>query len=211
MTRVQETLSNRIYKHIKDAIIKNEIKPKEKIPEKKIAGLFNSSTTPVREAILRLTAEGYLEMSSNRRAVVRETTIDEWFDIQEALLLLDTYACTQAIKTMTSEDMQILKNKTEEMAKYCKKNNINKYLELNYEIHEYIFRFLKNRYLHSLLDRVWEEYKKNFHKILISQYYTQIMHLNKFNKLHKELIKAFETKNISLLKRVLKNHWIIFP
>ncbi len=206
-----ETLSSRVYQYIKDAIVKNKIKPKERIPEKEIAHLFKSSTTPVREAILRLSAEGYIEISPNRYAVVRETSFEEYLDLQEALILLDTYACMQAIRVMGREDIQRLKDRTAEMGKYCRKETVNKFLEINYDIHDSIFLTIKNKYLYSLATRVWEEYKQSFHKSLQSQYVVHSQYFKRFFKLHKELIRAIEAKDIPRLRRVIKNHWVTFP
>ncbi len=206
-----ETLSSRIYQYIKDAIVKNKIKPKARIPEKEIANLFKSSTTPVREAILRLAAEGYIEMSPNRYAVVREISFEEYLDLQEALILLDTYACMQASRDMGHEDIQRLKDKTAEMGKYCSKETVNKFLEINYEIHDSILLTIRNKYLCSLATRVWEEYKQIFHRVLRSQYVIHSEYFKRFLKLHKELIKAIEAKDIPRLRRVIKNHWVTFP
>jgi len=211
MKKKSDTLANRIYNYIKKAIIKNEIKPNQKIPEKKIASLFNSSITPVREAILRLAAEGFIEMSPNRSPVVKETTIEDYLELQEALLLLDNYACTLAMREITQKDTQRLRDMTIEMGKYCNKDSIDKYLEINYKIHQLIFSFVKNKYLYPLLIRLWDEYKKNFHKVLQSQYFIHSEYFNRFYKLHKELLKSIETKDISLMKNIIKKHWVMFP
>lgn len=52
----------RPFKLLKNSIIKGEIKPNQRIQERKVASLFNISPTPVREAIKRLAGEGLIRI-----------------------------------------------------------------------------------------------------------------------------------------------------
>ena len=60
-----ETLSQSIYNCLKKAILENKIKANQKINEKEIADGFKVSRTPVREALVRLEAEGFTKITSH--------------------------------------------------------------------------------------------------------------------------------------------------
>ena len=72
---IKKNLSAEAYEHIKQMILHLEIKPGEKIPEEKIAGQLGSSRTPIREALRKLSAEGYSAscMVCSRPAAQRRT------------------------------------------------------------------------------------------------------------------------------------------
>ncbi len=55
-----KTLSESVYNNLRTGIINNELKAGQRIYEKEIAKLYGVSTTPVREAFLKLNAEGYI-------------------------------------------------------------------------------------------------------------------------------------------------------
>ena len=55
------TLSERIYLHLKDSIIKGKIKSNQVILEKEIAESFGVSITPVRGALRQLAGEGLIQ------------------------------------------------------------------------------------------------------------------------------------------------------
>ncbi len=55
------SLKDHVYNYISQAINEGRLKPNEKINEKMIMEDLNISRTPVREAFLELSVEGYLE------------------------------------------------------------------------------------------------------------------------------------------------------
>jgi len=55
------TLSERIYLHLKDPIIKGKIKSNQIILETEVAESFGVSITPGREALRRLAGEGLIQ------------------------------------------------------------------------------------------------------------------------------------------------------
>ena len=91
------TLSDKIYNYLKESIIKNKIKPNQRIQEKEIAVQFDSSTTPVREAVRRLSAEGFIAITPYRYAVVREISSKELEEMYEVITILDYYALRAAL------------------------------------------------------------------------------------------------------------------
>ena len=91
------TMSEFIYQTIKNAILNNELKSNEWINEVKIAENYSVSRTPVREAVRRLAAEGYVVIDSHKKAKVREITFDEVKEIYKVFSILDTGAVDYAM------------------------------------------------------------------------------------------------------------------
>jgi DNA-binding GntR family transcriptional regulator len=75
--QVPQTLSETIFQSLKKAVIDGDIKPGQRLQEKEIAALFNTSATPVREAFFRLAAEKYLVINARKEVLVQDTTKEE--------------------------------------------------------------------------------------------------------------------------------------
>ena len=67
---IAPSASEVIAKHLRDAIISGQFAEDEPIRQDDIAGLFNVSKIPVREALKRLEAEGLVMFQRNKGAVV---------------------------------------------------------------------------------------------------------------------------------------------
>jgi DNA-binding GntR family transcriptional regulator len=70
-----QTLRERIYLHLREAITNGMILPGERIIEKKIAEELKVSITPVREALLQLNVEGFVEIKTHRNVVVKQISL----------------------------------------------------------------------------------------------------------------------------------------
>jgi len=80
------------YERIRTAIVEGEYPPGQRLIEQKIAEQYDLSRTPVREAIRRLEAEGFVVSERNRGAAVRGVSLDEVLDLYELRARLESYA-----------------------------------------------------------------------------------------------------------------------
>ena len=87
-----ESASERAYRWTKERISDGALPGGELVSEGDVADQLGISRTPVREAFLRLSAEGLLRLYPKRGAVVLAVTPDEVRDVIEARLLLETWA-----------------------------------------------------------------------------------------------------------------------
>lgn len=86
--RKEQNLSSSVYEAIKDRIISGEFMPGSILMERTIAEDFGVSRTPVREALKRLSQEGWVDWEERRRAVVSRITIAkimELFTLREMI------------------------------------------------------------------------------------------------------------------------------
>jgi len=96
-----------IFEYLRSVILKKRLLPGQKMVEREIAEHFQVSRTPVREALQRLEAEGFLERKG-KSYLIRNVTDDE---INEAYLLrevLEPLMVRNAIKHLTEEEKQAL-------------------------------------------------------------------------------------------------------
>jgi DNA-binding GntR family transcriptional regulator len=77
---------------IKEAILSGRIAAGEELVERNLAEAFGVSTTPVREALIKLMGTGIVESDAYRVMRVRVPDIDSVRSIYEVRLLLETWA-----------------------------------------------------------------------------------------------------------------------
>lgn len=202
-----QPLSDRIHDYLREAIIKNELKPRNIIREKDIAVVFNSSTTPVREAIKRLASEGFVEVYPYRHATVSEITYKEYEEISEVMYVLDSYAHKFIIHELTEKDHQELREMTLELEKYCTIDTLDKYLEINAAIHIYVWEFLKNEFLYATIRQAFDKFLHSHRHILYTQWTRNDSSLKKSLRLHKKITEALIERDTSHISSIIKKHW----
>jgi DNA-binding GntR family transcriptional regulator len=204
-----QPLSNRIHDYLREAIIKNELKPKNIIREKDIAVVFNSSTTPVREAIKRLASEGFVEVNPYRHATVSEITYKEYEEISEVMYVLDSYAHKVVLHELTEKDHQELRGMTLELEKFCTVDTLDKYLEINAAIHIYIWKILENEFLYSTIRQAFDKFLHSHRHILYTQWTRNDSSLKKSLRLHKKITEALIERDTSHISGIIKKHWYL--
>jgi DNA-binding GntR family transcriptional regulator len=155
---VPKTLGQVIYNHIRDGIINNKFKANQKINDKEIAALFHVSTTPVREAVLRLGAEGFLNLNSHREAIVKPISYQEAREILHLLVLLDSYAVKVALPEITHGDVVDLESIFEDLRTARQENRTADYVGLITSFHRRIWACAPNTFLRSMLLNIQDQY-----------------------------------------------------
>lgn len=84
--------AQRVYDHTKNAILDGRVQGGELITEGEVAGDLAVSRTPVREAFLRLEAEGWMRLYPKRGALVTPVPDGEREEIRDARVLTECHA-----------------------------------------------------------------------------------------------------------------------
>ena len=137
-------LESRAYSELKSAIVTLVYPPGAQVVEDVVAKQLNMSRSPVRIAIKRLQAEGFLEQRSNKRIYValinNKRTLDALY-IREAL---EGMSARLAAKNATDEDKIHLKSMLSDMEELLQQNNIYELYRMGFDLHKKIFYISKN-------------------------------------------------------------------
>ncbi len=90
--------ADRVYEHVRHGILHRRYADNELLAEGAIAAETGVSRTPVREALLRLEAQGMIRLLPKRGALVLPVTAQEWRDVLDTRLLVEAH-CTRAVIT----------------------------------------------------------------------------------------------------------------
>ena len=200
-----ETLGQSIYHCLKKAIIENKIEPNQKINEKEIADSFKVSRTPVREALVRLEAEGFTKIISHREVVVQEVSYADLVDIFQVIGILDSLAVTLVVDKIESKEFTKLENMTTKLEHYYDQKEVEKFIDMNYVIHDRIWDHLNNIYLQKALRHCLAHIQRCYYALSSAFQKKEI--LGGSMKAHKDILEALNKKDKKTLKYINQEHW----
>jgi DNA-binding GntR family transcriptional regulator len=99
------TLSEKAYFILKNRILRGELRAGESLPEGLLSETLKVSRTPLRRALTRLMAEGYLVKGKDRTLRVPEISADEISETMEARRVLETAAVYRAAEHACKEEI----------------------------------------------------------------------------------------------------------
>jgi len=94
---------------LRRAVLNGELAGGTRLVQAEIASSLNVSTTPVREALRDLAAEGLIDFDPHRGAIVQEKTPDELVEIYSIRRVLEPLAMRQAAGNMTKQQLEELR------------------------------------------------------------------------------------------------------
>ena len=115
-----------VFKTLREAIIKGDLAPNERLMEIKLANMLGVSRTPVREAIRKLELEGLVIMNARRGAVVAPITKEDLIDVLDIRRAMERLGVELACQKITKEEIALLKKKNTEIEKAVEENDAQK-------------------------------------------------------------------------------------
>ena len=143
-----------VFNTLRNAILKGELEPGEKLMEKKLSEKLGVSRTPIREAIRKLELEGLVVMTPRKSAEVASITEEDLTDVLEVRRVLETLAIDLACKNITNEILSELEANLVRFNAAVKKNDITEIATTDVEFHEAIYKSTGNRRLIQILNNL---------------------------------------------------------
>ena len=97
-----------VFNTLRQAILRGELKPGERLMEIQLANKLGVSRTPIREAIRKLELEGLVLMIPRKGAEVAEITEKNMRDVLEVRKALEELAVQLACDKITQEELEEL-------------------------------------------------------------------------------------------------------
>jgi DNA-binding GntR family transcriptional regulator len=142
--------ADRVYTHAKAAILARRFTPHELLTEGELADAVGVSRTPVREALLRLQAEGLLRLVPKRGALILPVTPAEVADVLETRRIVEAFAVRKAIAVAGPELIVQLEGRLERMRVAVRTRDARGYVEADRDFHAEIVAATNNAILISL-------------------------------------------------------------
>ena len=134
------SIRERVYRHLKDEILNNRIPESATLVENILAKQMEISRTPVREALHFLEKEGLIDLIPRVGYRVRQIDQDELKEICEIRISLETLAARRAIKRMSPDEIQAIRENLNNSDMILIKGDLSSFIDLDAEFHELLGR-----------------------------------------------------------------------
>ena len=181
-----------VFKTLRQAILKGELEPGERLMEIQLAERLGVSRTPIREAIRKLELEGLVIMIPRKGAEVADITEKSLRDVLEVRKALEELAVQLACEKITQEELEELEKAGENFKKVLKRSkDITEVAEADVRFHDVIYMATDNQKLIHLLNKLREqmyryrvEYLKNpdVHEQLTQEHEEIVYHIKRREK-----------------------------
>lgn len=145
------SLSDMVYKHLRDGIIEGRYKTGDCLVEIKIGEELGVSRTPVREALKQLELEDLVTALPNRGVLVKGFMPEDYRDAYTIRHLLEGQAAFWAAERISDEQLNRLAETLELMDLYTRKNQAEHLARLDTVFHEIIYEASNSRTLKHVL------------------------------------------------------------
>ncbi len=205
-----KSLKDIVYDYIAEKINDGSLTRDKRIDEQLICKELKISRTPVREALIQLTTEGYLENLPRRGFIVRGVDEKKAMDLYIIIGRLDGLAAVLAMDYITDKEITMMNILVTSMDQAIESNAPDIYYKLQIDFHNIYINLCKNEELIRLLNQL----RKNF----IRQRYSDEEEgkgkadisalLRRINGEHKVMVEIFQRKDKNEIERYIRDvHW----
>jgi DNA-binding GntR family transcriptional regulator len=145
------TTVEQMVRAIADMIVTGVILPGEKLDEISLAGRFDVSRTPVREALRELVAMGLVDREPNRSATVANVTEAYLHSMFEAMAELEAICARLSAERMTVDERRTLEAEHRASARLVHAGAEEDYAAHNTEFHTRLYRGAHNDHIFELV------------------------------------------------------------
>ncbi|MCW2869656.1 GntR family transcriptional regulator [Actinacidiphila oryziradicis] len=145
--------AERVYTHVKEAVLDRRYEGGTLLNEGELAEAVGVSRTPVREALLRLEAEGLLKLYPKKGALVLPVSAQEIADVVETRLLVELHAVNKVVPA-PARLIARLEELLEEQRGHQAAGDLAAFAQADRSFHAEIVRASGNRILAHLYDQL---------------------------------------------------------
>lgn len=192
-----------VYEKLRNEIVELKLAPGSPVDELHLAERFSLSRTPIREALVRLAAEGLITTLPNRATIVSNIdylNLPHFFD---ALTLMYRATTRLAAANHEGDDIALIRAAQGAFANAVAARDALGMIAANRDFHLEIARAGRNRYYADLFRQLLDEgrrilrlYYSSFHDVLPPEYVDE----------HEKMIAAIAARDVAAADRLAGEH-----
>lgn len=188
-----------VFKTLRQAILRGELKPGERLMEIHLANRLGVSRTPIREAIRKLELEGLVVMVPRRGAQVACITEKSLKDVLEVRRALDALSIELACDRITGDEKIELKNARDSFIAATKTKDATVIATADVKFHDIIIAAAGNDKLSGLINNLAEQmYRYRFEYIKDETQHDKI--IAEHNEIYESIIAHDKQKAAQAVK-----------
>ena len=190
-----------VFQTLREAILRGNIKPGERLMEIQLSQQLGVSRTPVREAIRMLELEGLVNMTPRKGAAVAAISEKSLRDVLEVRCALEELSVRLACERMSWEQFEQLRASNVKFAQVAEGEDITEIAKSDEAFHDIIYYSTDNDKLILLLNQLREQmYRYRIEHIKIKERRSMLI------REHQEIIDALRERDSQTAVLVMRRH-----
>lgn len=196
------SLREQVYRYLRSMIQTGELLPGSSIKLDRLGKELGISKTPLKEAIIKLECEGFVEIIPRRGILVKKLTFQEIRDYYEILGSLESTVVWSVFEQLGAEQIEAMRRSNLDQEKALAANDYDRYYQLNLDFHDIFLKLSPNltlrRYIMPMKQRLYDfprrKYWKEWEQINLEE--------------HRKFIRCIETRDRAGATAIIKDeHW----
>lgn len=187
---------------LRDWIVEGKLRPSQKLRDKELAEQLGVSRTPIREALLRLEGEGFVQTKPNCSTIVCPIDFHNTLNLYSLVWTLENLALRQAFECITSAHIDLMSKANERLLQAIGSNDSRLAVEADNDFHSVYIHLSQNDELCQILSRVKQKLKR-----LELYYFEKAKDVSNSYEEHLDIIKALQQKDLLLALRTVELNW----
>ena len=190
-----------VFNTLRQAILKGELEPGERLMEIQLAERLGVSRTPIREAIRKLELEGLVLMIPRKGAEVANISETSLREVLEVRRSLEELAIELACQRITEEELRELELAENAFAEAIRKGDIMTIAESDERYHDVIYQATENSRLVQILSNLREQMYRYRLEYIKDAAKRQILIVE-----HDHILRAMKEHHVDEARRAIREH-----
>ena len=195
------SMGDATYDSLKEAIVKGDIAPGQRLIESQLSTQMNVSRIPVREAIKKLEQDGLIERTDKRGFIVKDMSKEEIEETLGLRALLESYAAYLATERMTKALFKKLEDSIAAYRQSLEVGDTEKLMQHNTQFHEIIYKTAGSQKLYALINNFRDFIYRYRKPLLDNPDYARVSLVD-----HEEMLAAMREKDMEKVEQLVRKH-----
>ena len=190
-----------VFKTLREAILRGDLKPGERLRELQLAAKLGVSRTPIREAIRMLQQEGLAVTIPRRGAEVAAMTEKDMEDVLQVREALEILAVQLASEKITKEQIAELEERLKAFEQAVETAEVKQIAQSDIDFHDLIYTAAENPRLVVLLNNLREQiYRYRVEYLKDEKNYPRLI------EEHRQIMQGLKERNEQYVVEMTKKH-----
>ena len=197
------SLADQSANRIRELILANKLSPGAHINIDALAKEFNISQTPIREALKKLIAEGFVVYKAKIGYSVRNLSLHEYLQVMEIIQVIEVYLVRELAKTNALVNIKELRGINERLRASLKTGDMAAIGRINDEFHSKLYENYPNKFMINRFKDTCNEVVSLRNFMYKNQIFT-----NRLIQEHEAIIEAIESGDAERAEIAMTEHYL---
>ena len=190
-----------VFHTLREAILRGDLKPGERLMEIQLSNRLGVSRTPIREAIRMLEQEGLAVTIPRKGAQVAKMTEKDMEDVLQIREALDELAASIACEQIDEEELEALRETMREFEESTTTADVPRIAEADVRFHDIIYQATGNPRLVNILNNLRDQmYRYRVEYLKDEKSYPVLV------QEHRQIIEGLAARNKEMVSQAMQTH-----